>query len=57
MAQLIRAQTEALAAQTQAAAAQHLPPLKTFIGEGKLTDAYSFERWLENFEERAKLVG
>ena len=57
MAELIRAQTEALAAQTQAAAAQHLPPLKTFTGEGKLTDTDSFERWLESFEERAKLVG
>lgn len=57
LAQLIKAQTEALAAQTQAAAAQHLPPLKTFTGEGRLSDADSFERWLENFEERAKLVG
>jgi len=57
MAQLIRAQTEALAAQIQAAAVQHLPPLKTFTGEGKLTDTDSFERWLESFEERAALVG
>ena len=57
VAQLIKAQTEALAAQTQAVAAQHLPPVKTFTGDGKLTDADSFERWLENFEERAKLVG
>ena len=57
MAELIIAQTEALAAQTQAAAAQHLPPLKSFTGEGKLTDTDSFERWLESFEERAKLVG
>ena len=57
IAHLIKAQTEALAAQTQAAAAQHLPPLKTFTGDGKLTDADSFERWLENFEEQAKIVG
>lgn len=56
-AELLRAQTEAIAAQTQATAAQHLPPLKTFTGEGKLTDADSFERWLEHFEERAKLAG
>ena len=28
-----------------------------FTGEGQLTDADSCERWLENFEERAKLVG
>ena len=53
VAQLIKAQTEALAAQTQAVAAQHLPPVKTFTGDGKLTDADSFERWLENFEERS----
>ena len=56
MAQLIKAQTEALAAQTQAAAAQHLPSLKAFTGEGKLTNTDS-ERWLESFKKRATLVG
>ena len=34
---LLQAQTEALAAHTMAMAAQHLPPLKPFTGEGKLT--------------------
>jgi len=52
-----QAQKEALAAQTQAVAAQHLPTLKTSTGKGRLFDADSFKRWLENFEEQAKLVG
>jgi len=35
---LLHAQTEALAAQTRVTAAQHLPPLKPFSGEGKPTE-------------------
>jgi len=31
--------------------------LKAFTGEGNLTDTDSFERWLENFEERVAFVG
>ena len=54
---LLQAHTEALAAQTRATAAQHLPSLKPFTGEGKLTEEDSFERWLEHFEERASLAG
>jgi len=54
---LLQAQTEALAAQTRATTAQHLPPLKSFTGEGKVTEDDSFERWLEHFEERASLAG
>ena len=57
LAQFIKAHTKALAAQTQAAAAQQLPSLKMFTGEGQLTDVDRCERWLENFEKRAKLVG
>lgn len=34
MSRLLKAQTDALSAQTQATAAQHLPPLKSFSGEG-----------------------
>ena len=57
MNRLLQAQTEALAAQTRAAVAQHLPPLKPFSGEGKITDDSSFERWIEQFEERARVIG
>ena len=57
MAKLLKAQTEAIAAQTQAAAAQHLPPLKPFTGEDVQVGEKTFERWLELFEERAKLAG
>ena len=57
MTRLLQAQTEALAAQTRVAAAQHLPPLKPFSGEGKITEEDSFYRWIEHFEERACLVG
>ena len=57
MAKLLKAQTEAIAAQTQAAAAQHLPPLKPFTGEDVQVEEKTFERWLELFEERAKLAG
>ena len=57
MAKLLQAQTEAIAAQTQAAAAQHLPPLKSFTGENMEVEEKTFDRWLELFEERAKLAG
>ena len=54
---LLHAQTEALAALTRVTAAQSLPPLQPFTGEGKLAEEYSVEQWLEQFEERAELVG
>ncbi len=57
MSRLLQAQTEALTAQTKATAAQHLPPLKPFTGEGKLTDDESFETWIEHFEKGAGLAG
>ena len=47
MTTLIQAQTEALAAQTRAAATQHLPPLKPFSGEGMGTEENCFECWIE----------
>ena len=54
---LLQLQTEALAAQTVATTAQHLPPLKLFSGEAKQTEEDGFKRWLEHFEGRAKLAG
>ena len=57
MTRLLQAQTEAIAAQTQATAAQHLPPLETFTGEGMKTEEKTFDRWIELFEERAKVAG
>lgn len=57
MTRLLQAQTEALEAQARAATTQHLPPLKPFSGEGKIMEEDSFERWVEQFEERANLIG
>ena len=57
LATMTRLLQETLAAQTRVAAAQHLPPLKPFSGEGKITEDDSFEQWIEHFEERAGLVG
>ena len=57
MTRLLQAQTEAIASQTQATAAQHLPPLETFTGEGMETEEKTFDRWIELFEERAKVAG
>ena len=56
MAKLLKTQTEAIQAQTQVAAAQHLPPLKSFTGEDMQEEEGTFDRWLELFEERAKLT-
>lgn len=56
MAKLLKAQTDAIEAQTQVAASQHLPPLRSFTGEGIQTEEKTFERWLELFEERAQLA-
>ena len=57
MTRLLQAHTEAIAAQTQATAAQHLPPLKAYTGEGKQAEADGFDCWIEQFEERAKIAG
>ena len=56
MAKLLKTQTEAIQAQMQVAAAQHLPPLKSFTGEDMQVEEGTFDRWLELFEERAKLT-
>ena len=46
-----------VASQTRAMSAQTLPPMPHFSGEGNQSGEDSFEHWLEQFEERAKLVG
>ena len=46
-----------MTAQVQAMAAQSFPPLDKFTGEDCHTDEGSFDRWVEHFEERAKIAG
>lgn len=46
MAELRRAQVQAM---TQAAAAQSLPPLACYTGEGSQTDEHGIDQWLEQF--------
>ena len=50
---MFEAQTQLLATQVQAAA---LPLLTSFEGQNSTDDDNGFERWLEKFEERAKLA-
>ena len=57
MTELLAAQTKMLAAQTQAMAAQSFPPMKPFTGEGDQNEEDSFERWMEHFDERARIAG
>jgi hypothetical protein len=57
MTEFLAAQTKMLAAQTQAMAAQSFPPMKAFTGEDEQNDEDSFERWMEHFEERARIAG
>ena len=57
LAQLVKTQTDMMVAQTKAMSAQSLPPMPHFTGEGSQSGEDSFDRWLEQFEERSKLVG
>ena len=57
LAQLVKTQTDMLRAQTRAMSAQTLPPMTHFSGEGLQSGEDGFDRWLEQFEECAKLVG
>ena len=57
IAQLVKTQTDIMVAQTQAMSAQSLPPIPHFSGEGNQSGEESFDRWLEQFEERSKLAG
>ena len=45
-----------LAVQTNALAVQSSPPLPLFTGEDLETEANSFDRWLDRFEERATIL-
>ena len=54
MTELLRAQVQAM---TQAAAAQSLPLLACYNGEGSQTDEEGVDRWLEQFVERGQLAG
>ncbi len=54
MTRLMKAQTDAMAAQARAAIIQHLP---RFTGEGQDTVDDNFGKWAELFKERAKFSG
>ena len=53
----LQAQAEAMAAHARATAAQQLPALPLYTGEGKQAADDGFERWIERFKERAKVAG
>ena len=55
--QLVQTQTAMVAAQTRAMSAQSLPPVPIYSGEGEQSLEDGFERWIEQFEERARLAG
>ena len=44
-------------AQTQAMSTQSLPPMPRYSGEGDQAMDNGFDRWVDQFEERARLVG
>ena len=54
--QLVQTQTAMVAAQIRAMSAQNLPPMSHYSGEGNQSYDDGFEKWIEQFEERAKLV-
>ena len=54
---LLEAQRHMMEAQVQAMAAQSVPPLRKFGGENINTDEGSVDRWIEQFEERARVAG
>ncbi len=56
MTKLLQAQTQMLAAQAQAVAVQTLPPLTLYNGEESQNEDNTFDRWMERFEERARLA-
>jgi hypothetical protein len=55
--QLVQTQTAMVAAQIRAMSVQNLPPMKDYSGEGIQSSEEGFDRWIEQFEERAKLIG
>ena len=54
---LLEAQRLMMAAQVQAMAVQSVPPLRKFSGDDIDSDEGSIDRWIEQFEERAKVMG
>ena len=52
--QLLQAQRDMMAAQIEAIATNSVPPLKLFSGDDVHTEDGSFDRWLEQFDDRAK---
>ena len=56
VARLLEEQRKMMAAQVQAMAAHSIPPLRKFTGEDTHTDEGCFERWIEQFEDRAKMA-
>ena len=57
MTSFLKAQADAMAAHARATAAQQLPALPPYTGEGKHAADDGFERWVERFRERAKVAG
>ena len=57
MAQLLKAQTNAMAAQAKAVVIQNLPPLLCYTGEGDDVVEDGYDKWVEKFGERARFAG
>ena len=57
LAQLVQMQTGMVVAQTQAMSTQSLHLLPRHSGEGDQAMDDGFDRWVDQFEERARLVG
>ena len=55
--ELVQRQTAMIDAQTRAMSAQGLPPMPYYSGEGIQSSEEGFDKWIEQFEERAKLAG
>ena len=54
---MVQTQTAMVDAQTRAMSAQSLPPVPIYSGEGEQSLEDGFEKWTEQFEERARLAG
>lgn len=52
--QLVQTQTAMVMAQTRAMSAQNLPPIPHFSGEESRSYEDSFEKWIDQFEERPR---
>lgn len=54
---LLEVQRHMMEVQVQAMAAQSVTPLRKFTGESINTDEGNIDRWVEQFEERARVMG